>query len=174
MAIRTFNLIGRTHSNDAACTITINGIEVFSGALQQVTDDDLPICTGSVEVGDDSVDVILPVVITMTAGVAGIGMFKFNYGPGINPTLSPEEVAYVVNAPNTPIPRAISNLIETKGGMYVPSPEAYAYGKTAEEYNTNRYNITVDGNPISVPGYFYQYIISGQVLAFDQLIFTRL
>lgn len=172
MATRNFKFIGRTYSEDAACTIALNGVEIFSGPLLQESGDELPVCVGSAEVGDDSVDVTLPVVITMTAGSAGIGMFQFNYGRIVNPLLTPEEAAYI-GVPKEEIPAEILTSVTNKGGFYVRSADQYVYGLNPEQTNDNRSNIQLNGSPVSDPDWYYQLVTTGQVLTFDQLIFAR-
>ena len=172
MAIRNFKLIGLTHSADAACTITLNGTEIFSGALLQESIEESPICIGSAEVGDDSVNITLPVVITMTAGTAGIGMFQFNYGITTNPALTPEEASYI-GVPTAEIPAEIQTSVNAKGGFFINSADEYAYGLTPEETGDNRDNVQINGVPSVNPDYWYQDLTAEQVLTFNQHIFAR-
>lgn len=176
MATRNFKLIGRTFAPDAACTITLNGTEIFSGTLLQESGDDLPICIGSAEVGDDSVNVTLPVSITMTAGSidypAQFGMFQFNYGVSVNPLLTPEEAAYV-GVPKNEIPAEILTSVISKGGFYKQLADVYDYGLTPSEIGDNRSNVLIDGEPSEYPDNAYQSLGVGQVLTFDQHIFAR-
>ncbi len=172
MATRNFKLIGKTYSEDAACTITLNGAEIFSGPLLQESDEELPIYIGSAEVGDDSVDVTLPVVVTMTAGSASFGMFQFNYGFVVNSLLTPEEAAYI-GVPIEEIPAEILTSVQSKGGFYTISADAYSYGGTPAQADDNRFNVQINGTPVITPARYYQLLITGQVLTFDQLIFAR-
>lgn len=177
MATRNFKLIGRTYSEDVACTITLNGAEIFSGTLLQESGDDLPVCVGSAEVGDDSVSVTLPVSITITAGSieypAQFGMFQFNYAVIINPLLTPEEAAYI-GVPTAEVPAEILTSVKGKGGFYIHSADQYAYGRTPAENQDNRSNVLIDGSPSEDPNWNYQSLSVGQVLTFDQHIFARL
>ena len=172
MATRNFKLIGRTYSDDAACTITLNGIEVFSGSLLQEFGDELPICVGSAEVGDDSAEVTLPVSITMTAGTASFGMLQFNYKLIINPALTPEESAYN-GVPIDEIPAEIKSSVSSKGGFMIGSADAYDYGDVPVLCADNRSNVLINGLPSENPDYSYQLLGSGQTLTFDQTIFAR-
>ena len=177
MAIRNFTLSGKTYAEEVVCTITIGGIECFSGTLliAEVVDNQ-PICVGSVEVGDDSQNIVLPVSITINSApdgiAAGIGMFEWNYGEITNPALTPEEAAYAT-VPFEEIPAEIRASVNSKGGFLVRSADEYAYGLTADECRTNRANVQINGVSVENPPYWYQYVTTGQVLTFDQDIFAR-
>jgi hypothetical protein len=177
MATRNFKLIGKTYSEDAACTITLNGAEIFSGALLPETGEELPVCVGSAEVGDDSVEVTLPVVITMIAGSAGFGLFQFNYGLIVNPLLTPEELAYTSpeysGESSAEVPPEILSSIRSKGGAFVRSVDQYSYGNSEEECRSNRSNVQIDGLPALDPDWNHHCLTDGKVLTFDQFIFAR-
>jgi hypothetical protein len=171
MATRNFTLIGTTDISDTTGTITINGVEVFTGTFINNSEEEAPIAIGSIDI-DDSVDTWLPVSITVTNGDARFGMFKWNYGWVINPLLTPEEAAYA-RVPAEDVPAEIVASVTAKGGFYVRSADQYSYGSTPEQNNDNRNTVLLNGVAVTDPDWYYINTATSDVLTFNTLIFAR-
>ena len=178
MTVRSFLLKGIRHSESATAKITIGGATVFDGELQAGgTDDndDNVYLTKFDHTVDDSAgtNVQLGVVIEVNTGAAGIGMFKYNYTPVVNPALTPEELAYYNSGTMQDAPESVQADVKAKGGWMIYDPSVYVYGLTPELSYDNRINETVDGTLLPADaGHLYNWVDAGSVLTETTIVFS--
>ena len=102
MASREFKLLGNNYTEEASGIITINGVEVFNGPFICDNETNTPIATGTFDIPNSGTT--LPVVITVTSGQMGIGMFQWNYATEQNRGYTSEQIAELNNPATTPEP----------------------------------------------------------------------
>lgn len=199
MALREFKLLGNNYTSEASGIITIGGVEVFNGPFICDNETNTPIATGSADVagGGDT----LPVVITVTSGQMGIGMFQWNYATEPNrnytseqiarlsdpsttieqkleicntvatPPFSPEEIALLSSTDPIDLPAQIDILVAHQASTVQPYSDLFAYGDNEETERDNRNNCFINGAPITVPEWYAIWLDSTLVLTFDTIIF---
>ena len=151
----------------------------------------------------DGSDIVKPVTITVTSGNVSIGMFKWNYAQITNPAYTPAQLEIVNNPASTPeqlveVFEAVANppfnsadlaiiastdpadapiryalFYDHKCFPKIQDPSSFAYGVTEEDFDCNRYNAVLNGDPVvDQPLYFGISMSSGDVLTFDTKIFA--
>lgn len=199
MALRDFKLLGNNYTPEATGIITIGGVEVFNGSFICDDNTNTPIATGTVDVasGGDS----LPVIVTVTSGQMGIGMFQWNYAMEQNRSYTAEQIADLTNPATTPDQKlAIAQTVATppfsaeeeallastdpvdaqaqldillahQAAIDQPYSDVYAYGTNEETSRDNRNNCFINGEPLTVPEWYCIFLDSTLVLTFDTIIF---
>ena len=181
MTERIFILKGIRNTEAASIKITIDGAQVFSGAIDAgmagepaAGEADQYLCDFTYTYDDSSgLDTNHGVVITMLTGSANIGMFKYNYARVTNPLLTPEELAYVTAGTTADAPQEIKTDVHSKGGWWVGDPDSYAYGLTSDTSYDNRINESIDGVAYPVEsGHEYYGLNEGSVLTQTSIVFS--
>lgn len=199
MALREFKLLGNNYTAEASGTITIGGVEVFNGPFICDGNINTPIATGSIDVADAGTT--LPVVVTVTSGKMGIGMFQWNYATALNrsytseqisqltdpsatlaqkgaiaktvatPPFSPEEEALLESPDPIDWPAQQDILVAHQAFTFQPYSDVFAYGDNEETSMDNRNNCVINGEPITVPEWYAIYLDDTLVLTFNTIIF---
>ena len=199
MASREFKLLGNNYTAEASGIITIGGVEVFNGPFICDNTPNTPIATGTADV--PNAGTTLPVVITVTSGQMGIGMFQWNYATEQNRGYTNEQIAELSDPATTPEQKlAIANTVATppfsdaeiailastnpidqqaqasilishQAFLVEPYSDAFAYGDNEETSRDNRNNCFINGEPITVPEWYAIWLDSTLVLTFDTIIF---
>jgi hypothetical protein len=176
MTQRLFKLKGYLLTPPATGTVTVNGTEVFNGTFSQgaYNEPDGYLCAFAYTFDDSAgTDIQLPVVVTVTSGVAQVGMLKYNYVPIVNPALTPEELAYVTAGTTADAPDAIKLDVRAKGGWEIRDETLFAYGLTPELCYDNRTAEVLNG--VTLPeetGHTYIDMSAGSVLTFTTIVFS--
>jgi hypothetical protein len=181
MTQRIFKLKGMLATETATGRVTVGGVEVFNGSFTPGADfePDGYLCEFALWVDDHydwelrTVDVTLPVTVTVTAGTALVGMLKYNYARIPNPLLTSSELEYITNSTMAIAPITVKADVAAKGGWIVNSPTEFNYGLTPTTTYNNRTDITVDG--IALPtnaGRDYILVPAGRTLSFTSVVFS--
>ena len=202
MTIRQFKFTGSDNSGTASGTITINGIQVFSGDF---SDSDV-LASGSIDVDDAlavNQEILLPTVINVTAGTINVALTQWNYGATYNPVYTPEQVTILENPATTnseklaivqplatpPLSSADITVLESTDPNDVPlqqeilkmhgvaltiqDPAVFDYGWTATEDFCNRENVLLDGvEPADANTNAGLLVTAGQTLTYDSIVFA--
>ena len=199
MASREFKLLGNNYTAEASGIITIGGVEVFNGPFICDNATNTPIATGTADIPNSGTT--LPVVITVTSGQMGIGMFQWNYATEQNRGYTSEQITELNNPATTPEQKlAIANTVATppfsdaelailsstdpidqqaqasilishQAFLIQPYSDLFAYGDNDETSRDNRNNCFINGAPITVPEWYAIWLDSTLVLTFDTIIF---
>ena len=155
MRTRLFELEGIIREPNTTGTITVGGIQVFQGLFSGPViplppgQDFVPmdfIITGSYTL-DDSQDVYVPVVVTITAGQLHLGMFEWNYAWSVVPDSDPP--------------------------TYKQWPDLFSYGRTEEDCNCNRRYEQINGLEAPTAGTCWPMLLQeGDVATFETKIIS--
>jgi hypothetical protein len=181
MTQRLFKLKGMLATETATGSVTVGGVEVFSGSFSPGadTEPDGYLCEFAHWIDNQydwdlhAVDIMLPVIVTVTAGTVLVGMLKYNYARTPNPLLTASELAYINNGTMAIAPIAVKADVAAKGGWMVNSPAEFTYGRTPTTAHSNRTNVTVDG--VALPndaGHGYITLPAGRTLSFTTVVFS--
>jgi hypothetical protein len=102
MTIRQFKFGGSAEPGSTGI-ITLNGIEAHNGAFTDSHDKYSIIAAGSIEINDKLAVkniISVPTSVIATSGDLHVALTKWNYGPGLNPVFTPEQIA-TITAPET-------------------------------------------------------------------------
>lgn len=201
MTIRQFKFTGSVNSGTASGTITINGIQVFSGDF---SNSDV-IATGSID-ADDALavdqEILLPTVVTVTSGTINVALTQWDYGVVYNPVYTPEQIA-VLSDPSTTSSEKLAiisplatpslssaditvlestdpadvalqqEILKTHGiALEIQDPTVFDYGFTEAKDYCNRTNVLLDGvEPEGANTNIGLLVTTGQTLTYDSIVF---
>lgn len=125
MTTRNWKLIGLEYVSPADITISIDGTEVFNGAVSSSSNAGVDyIAQGTFDL-DDAYDTKHAFSLTVNTGSIMLGAIHWNNAQKTNPDLTSEELSYVFDVNNAP--QSIKDSVAAKGGWSTKDPNFYSF-----------------------------------------------